>query len=482
MRRRPSRYPSTPEEPPKMLPLDEVSKIISSGDTEKIIKELQKLSIYNEGLNRLQGLINVLRLENESINNISSIASILNSNPKIFSEAISTLTKEEIEALKQKTRIEVTPMNLSTKSAISSIYTSSPSTIPLSDLKTLLDSNISEYESTKKDYDEINLIVKELNIINPLEHIKFGDDHYLRLLFSSSSNFMIKLISGFMINSLKETIRPRTSTRKGLISLPKTIKASMKYGGTLYELKKSSKAEKVRPVKPYIYILIDNSGSQGYGIYISIALTYALINALKDYEIVVYAAGHHNTDSKTRQWIEHIEKHNINKALDPRTKIRRFTKQEFLKNTVNPSEMHTLLFESSDCDDPLAIFKSLVNVAPDNSLFLVFGDPDIFSNRSENSYINSLFSEKERHLLKSRFSKKLFIFNPSYEWLPPYSNHEYERYDSLRLTSFNFYPLNSKDFTLRNDATLYPITNIPVTYNDWVKEILKIVSSFSNKL
>jgi len=106
---------------------------------------------------------------------------------------------------------------------------------------------------------------------------------------------MIRQIGKFLIKSLAETKNKKLRTKKGQIDFPRTIRASMKYEGTPYELIKMSRDVRVRQNKPTIYFLIDTSGSQDAGAYFSACMVYAISSALKDVNINIYTGADSNT-------------------------------------------------------------------------------------------------------------------------------------------------------------------------------------------
>ncbi len=446
------------------------------------IDDITRLPSLIEELNSKGKQIASLTSDNMKIKNITTPVEIYFSDPAVFAAATSQLTPTEQSSLTNLINLS-SPLSSSLSSALSSIIANVPPTLSSeqiqSELQTALANNVSSYETVQKEYDTINIKIKELELINPLDLIPFKKARQVEALFNVSTNFMIKNVRNFMIQDLKTTNRPAYKSRKGSIDFPRTMRASMRYEGDPYELHRKSKAIRIRQVKPHIYFIIDTSGSQNSGIFLSVALTYAIATVLKDYDITLYTGSYHNFKANTIARIEEAETRNFTETriVD---NISRFNKQSILKFGSNPSALKEAILHTScnDCDDVYIVMKSLINVCLDNSLFITFGDDHAhYLKPDKNAEFNLTVSPSARKIMKRKLSNKVYSFYTT-KYAPDSLADGTDTY-----TQFNFIDSTPSDFKYNNikyfPTNKYSETHRSLTYGDWVREIINVISGFT---
>jgi len=445
--------------------------------------DITKLPALIDDLNRKGKQIAALTSDSIKIKKIATPVEIYFSDPSVFAEATSKLTPSEKLSLNDIIKLSTTRISPSLSESLTSIISNNPPSLSSdqiqSELQEVLSTNISNFETAQKEYDEINLEIKALELINPLDTIPFRRVRDLDTLFSVSINFMVKAIRNFMIQDLKTTSRPATASRKGFIDFPRTIRASMKYEGDPYELHRKSKAIRTRQVKPAIYFIIDTSGSQDGGIILSIAMTYAIATVLKDYDIVLYTGSYHSFEPDTIAKIEEAEKRNFTETriVD---NITRFNKESILRFGSNPESFKEAIKATScgNCDDVYIVLKSLINVCPDNSLFITFGDEHAHTLIPyKNKLFNLTVSDKARKLMKKKYKNRVFSFNTTEYW-----DNNYTR-GTVSRTNFNFADSTPNDFKYTDikyfPTISYKATHTSFSYGDWVREIINVISGFT---
>lgn len=465
---------------------------MSDLDDIKILPQLYE-DFENKG-KEIQQLTN----DNIKIKNITTPIDIYFSSPDTFKEALSQLEPEELEELKAMATLSKTPIPTTLSSSLSSIFNNTPPSQTIdqikSELETTLSNNIEIFDKTQKEYDDINLKIKSLELINPLDLIPFGSAGQFSRLFSSNANFMIKFVRNFMIQTLLKTIRPKEISRKGKLNFPKTINAAMKYEGDPYELKFRSKALRVRGVKPRIYIIIDTSGSQSHGIYAGVALSYALATVLKDYEIILYTGSEHPSELYDNHRPKNLIPRGIVKAIEEAEKkditertilyqTIRLNKKSILKYSNNPNALYNIISHASasDADDTYFIAKSLVDVVPDNTLIITFGDnhQHRLRPRANQEFNENQILPKTRILMKKKLKGKIYSFNTSETWEDIFTKPGLDTYD----TGFPFKPFNASDFAYYDikyfPTRSYYTANSNLTYGDWVREIINAIAGFT---
>lgn len=463
-----------------------MSEPLTYSERDEKLKEIMKLVSLNSNLESIGKDIKTITEDNIKIHNITVPLEIYFSDPNIFQQAVSRLDSTEKTALLNISNLS----NISSANAPSDLLPNisdilnnkSPSLTPeeiKTKLQTLLDSNISAFEQKRKSYDDINIKIKELEIINPLDLLLFKEDtSKLSNLFSLNTNQLTKIITKFFIQSLKETSRPLLKTRKGSLDFPRTIKSSMRYEGTPYELKFRSEAQRIRTVKPHIYFLLDISGSQEQGVYISIPIIYAILTVLKDYDIILYTSSDfvHKPDFKAIQEAERKDLTDIKVAGDHTL---RFNKKTLLKYINNPYALfQTIKRDNSSwsANDHYFILKSLSDVIPEDSIIICLSDQGQLTDYTSIKF-NDYVPQRTIKSMKQKLKGKVFAFNTIYPWTP-------NNISGLS-RSFNFIPPSPRNFNY-DDIIFFPTgsyynSHPNLTYGDWSREIIRIISGFTRK-
>lgn len=443
------------------------------------LEELKNLNNLQDELNQHAKVIQEITKENININKLKVPLEIYKNNPKVFSDAYNLLNESEKASLISLGKLSSTPETSPLINTINNILSNKPvDTVP--DLESgiidIFNKNNSQLETTQKSYDDLNIKIKELLKINPLDLIDFGSDSPVKRLFSLNANSMLKLINKFMITSLKETTRPKIRTRKGQIDFSRTIRASMQYEGTPYELKRKSKVVRMRQVQPKIYFILDTSGSQSHAIYLSVALIYGIISVLKEYDVIIYTGSPHYHGKNTHLLLEEAERKNLTEQRIVDTTVR-FNKQTILKYLNNPNKLFTLLtyISSGNSDDLYFILKSIFPIIPDNSLIITIGDEHALTLEPDyNRNFNKTIPQKNIKLMKQKLKGKVFSFNTTEYW-------DKDTISNTGKSEFNFVPFSSSNFNVEN-ITFYPqINKSGFTYGDWVRELIKVISGFHEK-
>ncbi len=452
-------------------------------DRQTKLAQIDQLTTLNSNLETIGTEIKTITEDNIKIRNLTIPLDIYFSDPNIFSQAISRLDPTERSTLLSISNLS----NISKSSSpsllpnIQNILNNIPPTLSESDIKTglqsLLDSNISAFEQKRKDYDDLNIKIKELETINPLDFLLFQyDAKTLGDVFSLNTNQLTKIITKFFIQSLKETTRPLIKIRKGSLDFPRTIKSSMRYEGTPYELKFRSKAQRLRTVRPKIYFLLDISGSQDHGIYMSIPIVYAIISVLKEYDIILYTSSEY-THSNDYKNIQDAELKDLTDQRVAGDYTLRFNKKTLLKYINNPHALFKTIYRNSGAsytaNDHYFILKSLSEVIPDDSIIICLSD----QGQVPSVKFNDSVPQRARNNMKQKLKGKVFAFNTVYPWDP---------YSITNLSNkFNFKPLSPRNFNYE-DIIFFPTepytnSHPNLTYGDWSREILRIISGFTRK-
>lgn len=452
--------------------------IYTKAEKDKLLASLQNIEKLKTVLETTNDNMTNIYQEQIKVKDLNKLAGIYFSSPKNFKEAMSNLNKREKKVLID---LSILKSNNIIMNEMSGIFINKDPTISQEDLeKHFVDTNANlagGYELLNKKYNELRIELSKVNTINPLELIDYPDDHKFADLFSLNADFMIKQIGGFLIKSLDETKNKKIRTKKGQIDFPRTIKSSMKYEGTPYELIKRSKDMRIRKNKPKIYFLIDTSGSQSAGTYFSVCITYAIASALKDVDMVIYTAADTSTNiSGCIPDLRLAERKNLTRIKIVNSS-ERFNKNTIMEYMNKPDNLVSLIKSNrrGGSDNTFYVIKGLVNECPENSLFLNFGDTDQF-NISDTKTINiknfdGLISQRDRALIKKKFKNKMFYFHTSRFW--DKNSYLLKEYD--RKVSFGTY-FSSNDLIYFPDISDRPKVK---TYKDMVDNILKVISDFA---
>jgi hypothetical protein len=462
------------------------SKPPTPEDEVKLIQQLPQL--YTQ-LETLHESLSILSSNPKKIEKISVPFDIYFSSPSVFASAISELSPSEISQLQALSSIPLLPISHPLSSSFNSILTNPTISLSLTpeqiktSLEELSNSNITLLEQTQKAYDDLTLAIKAIETINPLDLIPFPDEYKFKRLFSLNADSMLKFIRSFIVKSLKETSRPNTPSRKGSINFRRTIRASMQYEGEPYMLHRRSKSIKIRQNKPIIYFLLDTSGSQSEGIYASVAIAYAVASVLKDIDVVIYTASEVPCHPLTFKLIQEAERKNITETrIDshlktPRdlTTTQRFNKASILKFANHPLQLYDAIesVRSSSADNTAHMIKSLSASSPENSIFIALGDNDQFNN-SVTDEMNKQIPSKDIAAMKSKLKGRVFYFNTNSFWPDSYQKLPQSH------AKWNFKPFKPSNFN-SNDIIFFPTQSYRslhpnMTYGDWVRAIIEIIS------
>ena len=477
------------------------------------IEDLINIDEQESELRNLSKVIEFLTTDLIKIEKLSKLIILQKKSPSTFIKLKQSLSPEDLSSTQNLTKFSPAISKLTTDSQIAEMqsfteFTNSDIPSLTNTVNTVYSQGVQTSENLQKIYDQKTIELEKLRLLNPLDLIAYGDQYELGHHFNSYSNKLIKMVTQFFINSLKETTQPNFKTKKGKINFKDTIRASMKYQGDPYELKRRSQALRTRRTKPTIYILIDVSGSQGHGIYISVALAYAFLKALPDYEIVLYTSSvtainysktystpPYKLTSNPIKEIQEAERKDLTERIVAGSNSLRFNKKSLLKYSNNPATLFSLINQNAvgTDNDYHFITKALGTTMSEDSLIITFGDeaqitrlnhnenPPSYGDRDISTFPEFVYNNylgSNRNKIKKTLLNHCFAFHTSRTWQP----YHLRRLNSL--TDFTTPPTKS-DFNFE-DYTFYPATpdltnlSLPETYGDWARQIINILSGKIN--
>lgn len=329
-------------------------------------------------------------------------------------------------------------------------------------------------------------LLKEENK-NPLESIPFGRESKIESLFLYNPDSTIKRIKELVVDILKNRNKPNIPYKKGKLDFRRTMKNSIGSDGIPINLYYRNKDLNVIKEKPKIYLILDVSGSCRQFIPLCSTLAYAFTFALQEYEITLFTASnpYMYTYSDPKIYFEEItrmEKKNIigqSNVID----IVRLNQKYITTQIKNPSILNAeISIKKTDTSDySMNLVEALINIAPENSIFLVFTD-----NGFRNNYVLSNYIKSSKFCTKfTHFKNNIFYFNLreifSARCIAALKDFKYgnaidyrtgENYNDLLL------PICPKsEIPIKNIYPSVLIPKRPVNYNDWLEEVLKLLKT-----
>lgn len=327
---------------------------------------------------------------------------------------------------------------------------------------------------------------------NPLENIKFGESSKIRELFLYNPESTIKRISQLVVDVLRERKKARQPYKKGDFDFRRTMKHAIGNEGIPIEFYYRNKAQNTTKEKPRIYLILDVSGSCTNYIPLAATLAYAFSYALSEYDIILYTASNCKIIYDPKSYFDNI-KTMEKKDFVGRSSIADFIRlnEKYIKSNIkNPLTLYEEIGKNltNICDYSINMVEALIDVAPDNSIFLVLTDTG-FRNRYELSkYIKS----KQFCAKFDNFKNNIFYFNlyTSFDsnCVRAIENFKFgQLYNSSgrkidEMTGSNYSPNFESmcDKIKIPEKNIYPYYNrneIPTTYDDWLQQVLKLLKT-----
>jgi len=461
---------------------------LTDKEKEDQLQQITNLQGNIAKLNQMGVRVQELKDDNIKLGGMEVPIDIHSKNPAVFEKALKVLSSDERKGLSMLLGIsqKTIAYDKETYNAVKAILTNQK---PLMNddkikagIKKMMEANVKEYDKVLEDYDKLNIEITKVKQLNPLDVLTYDTDNaLLQRTFQQNANQMLKLITKFFVKFLVETKAAAQRSRKGKLDFSKTIHESMKYGGTPYELKYRSHALRIRQVKPKIYFLIDISGSQEHGIYLSVAFAYACAVVLKEYDVVIYSSSDY-LDKDSYKDIQLAEKRNLSGTnIVAGDSTIRLNKKTLIENINNPHELYSMInaHPNSTANDMFYIAESLADISPENSLFILLGDEHQMTSSTHQRAFNSAIPDKARKLMKKQLRGKVFYFCTDGFW----TSTAYQKVER----EFNFVPYSPSNYNFE-DVYLFPrgtekgIIFKNFTYGDWSREILKVIAGLIRKV